>query len=430
MKKTKVTYVLTASAVALSMSMLAACGSGSGSSTSSSSTSSSKEIVLGLTAPLTGDAAATGQEIKQAATMALEKVNYTVDGYKITPVWIDEAGAPATASANFTSAVQGKKIQAGCLNWQSSDAVAMMDIAARYRIPSFFGMGATSIVNDKFHSDQAKYGYWMTKGYPIPGNISKLYVSAVDDFVAKGDLTLTHGKRVAVWAEDTDWGHSFADSQKQSFEAAGWTVVSSQFVASNSTDFSSMLQKFKQQNVSVIASTDSSPQGMSAFLKQARDASSDALIVADGLGYIGNFYKTAGAASDGVLDMQPQFSSPAAQAFATEFKNKYGSSPSPTAAGISYDLTGYCLKILGATIAKYGDASSAHIYQTGKEQVWTGKLTYEDGIMMPRYAYSPDTLPDPVVGPKDFAIPVVQYWAGKANVVFPAGPGVVPFKKP
>lgn len=424
MKSYKFAQVMTASAVAvLTATALAGCSSGS-------SGTGSKEIVLGLTAPLTGDAAATGQEIKQAATMALEKANYTVGGYKIKPVWIDEGGDPATASANFTSAVQGKKIQAGCLNWQSSQAVAMMDIAARYRIPYFFGMGATSIVNEKFTSDQDKYGYWMTKGYPIPGNIAKLYVSAVDSFVAGGQLKLTHGKRVAVWAEDTDWGHSFAESQSESFKAAGWTVVSSQFVASDSTDFSGMLQKFKNQDVSVIASTNASPQGMSAFLKQSRDSRSDAVIIADGLGYIGDFYKTAGAASDGVLDMQPQFSSPEAAAFAQGFKEKYGSDPSPTSAGISYDLMGYCLKTLAATIDTFGDASSKHIFQTGKDEIWTGKLTYDDGIMMPRYAYSADTLPDPTVGPEDFAIPVVQYEGGKANVVFPAGSGATAFKQP
>src|SRR5207302_1497689 len=86
----------------------------------------SQEFKLGIGGPYTGPVAKTGAEFKGAATLALEKVNYKIGDYKITPVWVDEASKPDKASSALEEAIVSKGIGMGCLNWHSSDAVAMM----------------------------------------------------------------------------------------------------------------------------------------------------------------------------------------------------------------------------------------------------------------------------------------------------------------
>ncbi len=378
-----------------------------------------QEFKLGIGGPYTGPVAKTGAEFKNAATLALEKVNYQVGNYKITPVWVDEASDPAKASSALEDAIVGKGIQMGCLNWHSSDAVAMMPVAGRHKVPYFFGMGATGVVNDNFNKDRAVNGYWMAKGWPTPQKLATPYGDAIQAFIDSGQYTPKYGKTVALWGEDTDWGHSLTGALKDKFTALGWTVVESQFFKIDATDHHAILNKFKQDKVSIVAGTSTAPETMSAFIKQAKEVGLDSVLIADGLGYVGDFYKLVGGASNGVLDMQPLFGSAAAKQFVSTYKSRFNSEPSPSAAGLAYDWMGFCLKILQRTLAKYGSLTSDNIYKVGRDELWTGQLTYKDGIIMNEYKFSPDTIPDPVIGKGEYIFPVIQYNAGNGQIVFP-----------
>jgi branched-chain amino acid transport system substrate-binding protein len=80
---------------------------------------------------------------------------------------------------------------------------------------------------------------------------------------------------------------------------------------------------------------------------------------------------------------------------------------------------GFCIKILQRTLAKYGSLSSDNIYKVGKDELWTGQLTYTGGIIMNEYKFSADTIPDPVIGKGEYIFPVIQYKAGTGQIVFP-----------
>jgi len=395
--------------VALSV-LVSSCGASTG--------ASQQTFKLGIGGPYTGPVAKTGTEFKNAATLALEKVNYTVGNYKITPVWVDEASDPAKASSALEDAIVGKNIQMGCLNWHSSDAVAMMPVANRHKIPYFFGMGATSVVNDNFNQEKPNV-YWMAKGWPVPQHLATPYGDAIEAFVDSGTYTPKHGKTVALWGEDTDWGHSLTGAMKDKFTQLGWTIVDQQFFKIDATDHHAILNKFKSENPSIVAGTSTAPETMSAFIKQAREVGLDSVLIADGLGYVGSFYSLVGAASNGVLDMQPLFASNAAQQFVSTYKTRFNSDPSPSAAGLAYDWTGFCIKILQRTLQKYGSLTSANIYNIGKDELWTGQLTYTGGIIMNEYKFTPDSIPDPVIGKGDYIFPVIQYADGVGKVVFP-----------
>jgi branched-chain amino acid transport system substrate-binding protein len=170
----------------------------------------------------------------------------------------------------------------------------------------------------------------------------------------------------------------------------------------------------------VIVGTSTIPASISAFIKQADDAGIKAMIVADGLGWIGDWYKLTGTASNLVLDEIPGWTTDKAQKFADDYKAKYGSAPSPSAAGLSYDFTNYFIKIAQETLADSGSITSESLYKTAQDKVWTGKLVYTDGIIMSQYAYSADTIPDPVVGKGNYIFPVLQYHDGNGTVIWPA----------
>jgi branched-chain amino acid transport system substrate-binding protein len=376
-------------------------------------------IKVGIEGPFTGPNALTGEEMKNASSMAFEAIGWKVGPYTIEPVYIDDQSDPAKGAAAYEQAAVGQKITAGILGWHSSVAVAQMEITAKYKIPHFFAMGATGVVNETFNKDAAKYGYWTTKGWPDPAKLTIGYVQAIEDAIAAGTFKPAE-KKVAIYGEDTDWGRSFGGGLKEQLAAVGWTVVSEDFFPVTQTDFSAIVSRYKNDNVPLIAGTTTIPASIASFLKGIDDAGIKALVVADGLGWIGDWYKLSGSASDYVVDQIPQFASDGAKKFAADYEAKYGSKPSPSAAGLSYDFSNFFIEIMNKTLEEQCAITSETLYKTAQDQLWTGKLTYTDGIIMSNYDFAADSIPDPVVGKGHYIFPALQYKGGEATVVWPA----------
>ena len=377
-----------------------------------------KVFKVGVLAPYTGPAARTGEEFKNSTIMALEAIDYKIGNYKIELVWIDSQSDPEKATRAYEEAVVKDKIQAGLHNWHSSVAVACMEVAAKHKIPHFFGMGATEVVNEKFASDPEKYGYWTTKGWPIPKKLSVNYVTSLEDAIAAGIWT-PEKKTAAIYGEDTDWGRSFGAAIKSQLQEAGWEILAEEYFDIGQTEFYPLLSKFKDLDVKLVAGTSTSPPGISAFIKQAREVGLQAHIIADGLGWVGEWYELTGDASDYVIDQIPGWTTDEAKAFAKKFEEKWGIEPSPSSGGLSYDFTNFFIEICKATIAEYGELTSESLYKFTQEKIWTGEFTYTDGIVMEEYKYTMETRPDPVVGKGYYTFPVLQYHGGVGKVIWP-----------
>jgi branched-chain amino acid transport system substrate-binding protein len=376
------------------------------------------EFKLGIMSPYTGPAAQTGTEIKNGASMAFDAIHWQIGKYKIVPVWIDEQSDPSKATNAYEQAVVQNHIQAGLLNWHSSVAVAVMEVTAKYKIPHLLGTGSTELVNEKFNSNRAKYDHWMIKSWPIPTKLSVAYVQAIDAAVKAGTYK-PKNKTVAIYAEDTDLGRTVGNGFRDQFTRAGWKIVAQEYFPISQTDFYPLLNKFKALHPDVVAGTSTAAPALSAFIKQADEVGLNSLIIADGLGWFGDWYKLTGISSDYVLDEIPAWGSGSGKAFAASYKTKFGYVPSPSTAGIGFDSANFFIKMAKEITAKGGQLTSDSIYNFVKNNVWTGKWTYKDGIVMKEYKYTKETIPDPVVGPSMYTFPVLQYHAGNGKIIFP-----------
>ena len=379
-------------------------------------------LKVGIDGPFTGPSAQNGQEFIGSVKMAMEKINYKIGDYKLEIVWIDDQSDPAKAVSAYSEAVERGGIQAASMNWNSSVAVALMDVSAQYKIPHFFGFGATEVVNEKWRSNPQKYSYWGGKGWPIPAKLMKGYVECLNSAIEK-KIFKPENKLFAIYGEDTDWGRSAGGALKDEFTKSGWKLLSEDYFPITQTDFYQLLSKYKKAGVAVIAGTSAAPASMSAFIKQSQEVGLKAMIVADGLGWMGDWYKLTGPASDYVLDMIPQLTTQKAKEWAKTYESRFNMKPSPSAAGLCYDGANFFVKLLTRTLAKYGKLERETIHRTMVEEINTGKLTYseKDGaIIMKEYRYNEQTMPDPVVGPNAYFFPVIQYKGGKGDIVFPA----------
>lgn len=394
--------------------MLTGCGSSKPASTPAAQ---EKVLTVGVDAPLTGPSARSGQEFKSAVDMAFEEVGYKIGDYKVKLVWIDDQSDPEKATAAYEQAVQKDKIDVSILNWNSSVAVALMETAAKYKIPHYFAFGATEVVNEKYASNDKYKGWW--KGWASPSKLSIAYAETVNEAVKNGTFT-PRNKKVAIYGEDTDWGRSFGATVGKGFKDSGWTIVNEEYFKNGETDLYPVLTKMKNSDASVIAGTVSSAPSVAALIKQAREVNLKTLMIADGLGYAGDWYQMTGAASDGILDNVPLFTTDRAKKFAVDFKTKYNIEPSAAAAGQVYDWTRFFIKIANETLKEYGSLNSANLLKYGQEKVTTGLTTFDDGIVMKQLKYDATSAPDPIVGQGKYIFPVVQYFGGQPVVIWPS----------
>lgn len=373
---------------------------------------------LGILGPFTGPTESTGREFRRAVTMGFEEIAWQIGPYTIEPVWIDSQGDPERAVVAYEQAIVDARIQAAILNWHSSVALECMEVAARYQIPHIFPYGATEAVNEKFHADPEKYGYWLNKGWPVPAKLSIAYVQALEAAI-DGGLWHPEAKTVAIFGENTNWGRSFGQSIRQQLEAEGWTTVAEEYFSLNEVQFHPLLYYYKARDIDLIAVTTTSMPSFAAFINQAEEVGIESLIIADGLGWAGEWYTMTGASSDYVLDQIPDWATSGGREFARAFEQRWGTAPSPSAAGLAYDGTNMFIEIAGQALDDYGELSNKTIYGWARENLQTGKWSFTGGIVMPEYKYTPETLPDPVLGPGYYMFPVRQYVNGEGRIIYP-----------
>jgi branched-chain amino acid transport system substrate-binding protein len=385
---------------------------------------------LGILGPFTGPSESTGREYRGAVTMAFEAIDWQIGPYTVQPVWIDSQGDPDRAAEAYEQAIVADGIQAAILNWHSSVALECMEVAADYQIPHIFPYGATEAVNEKFRSDPERYGYWMNKGWPSPAKLSISYVAALEAAI-DGGLWHPEQKTVAIFGENTHWGRSFGGAIREQLEAEGWTTVAEEYFPLNEVQFHPLLHYYKARDVALVVVTTTSMPSFAAFINQADEVGLESLIVADGLGWAGEWYALTGASSDYVLDQIPAWATSAGRQFAQAFEGRWGSLPSPSAAGLAYDGSNMFIEIARRALAEYGELSSETIYRWTRENLQTGRWSFTGGIVMPEYKYTPETLPDPVVGPGYYMFPVRQYLDGEGTIIYPPdwaeGPLLVEF---
>jgi len=414
-------YVMVAAVLLLLTPMLAFAGGeqeGAEGEAEQEAAMEGETFTLGVLGPFSGPSARTGEEFKGSVTMAMDAIDWKIGDYNIEVVWIDSQSDPAKATNAYEQAVVQDGIQAGIINWHSSVSVACMEITAKYKVPHFFGFGATEVVNEKFHSDIDKYGYWMYKGWPTPKKLSVSYVQALENAVDEG-VWDPGDKTFAIYGEDTDWGRSFGNGIKEQLEKKGWKMVAEDYFPIDQTEFYPLHNKLTKLNPAVIAGTSTAPPSLSAFIKQADEVGLESLIIADGLGWVGEWYNLTGSSSNYVIDQIPGWATDAGKEYAKKFEERFGIQPSPSSGGLSYDAATMFISLAQDVIKAKGELTSQAIYEFVKEEFWNGDWSFKDGIVMNEYAATPESIPDPVVGAGYYTFPVLQYFDGEGKVVFP-----------
>jgi branched-chain amino acid transport system substrate-binding protein len=314
-RQTRVPLAAAGWAVALAIT-LAACGGGGGDDKGGSAT---KQVVVGMLQPLTGDAAAVGQTGRQGAELAVSEVNAKggVDGTTIKLEVLDAAGDVTTGTNAFTKLMADKPVAILGPNI-SAVALALVPRLDRARLPMLSGALSPDLTKSK--------SPWVFR-------IRSSDSTAARDLVDYAAKTLNLSS-IALVSEESDYGQGGAAAVEASLEAEGIKPVTTATFAAGANDLSSQVLKIKKSGAkSVIYWGSQSPAAL--FAKQARQLGYSGTILGSNAYTDASVLKLAGTSANGiysVVNFIPQGTDPAVQQFVKAYKAKYGNDPDSYAA--------------------------------------------------------------------------------------------------
>lgn len=293
-------------------------------------------IKIGFIGPLTGDAAAYGEPVKDGIELAVEEINKSggVNGRQISMIYEDgkcdgQAGASATQKLVNIDGV--KYIIGGTCSAETFAAIPIASAAQVFVIspsasaPKLAGISPLFVRNNPNDN--------------VPG-------------VALADYWGKLYKKVAVISEKTDYAQGLKGVFITQAQKNGLQIVSTQDYDSNTTDFRTILLAVKNANPDAVFINPQTPANMVRIAQQGRTLGLKAAFASAAF----NDAKTVGAGSfmEGmVLAVPPGLAlSGKGAAFTANYKAKYGTeSPFPFYSGSSYDD----VYLLAQAISSVGD---------------------------------------------------------------------------
>lgn len=280
MKRKVLAWLLT---TMLATSLLAGCGASkeaAGGAAASSSESSSEAagptLKIGLSGPTTGSSAEAGVHVNTGVQMAVDEVNaaggITIDGEQrmVEVVYYDTGSDAQTGLSNCEKLVTSDKVDfLFCEGFNSAVGIATMEIAKKYDIPMATLEPVSSAISDKVAADLDTYKHFFKFGWDS-GAYGETCSKTVIELVDQGKISLPE-KKIAVCADESDYGRSNIESVVAHLSEAGYTVVSENYWEFGSTDLYSIISDIKGSGAEMIFSCSTTPATGVALIRQLKE---------------------------------------------------------------------------------------------------------------------------------------------------------------
>jgi branched-chain amino acid transport system substrate-binding protein len=202
-----------------------------------------QNIVIGVSTGVSGPVAVAAERERWGIDLAVEQVNAAggVLGRKLETMVLDNRCNPSEAVNVANKLVEAKvpvMFGAHC----SSATLATMPIIKEAGIPMITGISSSAKI---------------TELSGVGGNPWMFRINPADDVMMKalgkylGEKKVY--KSVAIVAEDTDFGRGGAEQFVPAAQAAGITIVSTDYAPQNTPDFTSILTRIQQRRPDAIA---------------------------------------------------------------------------------------------------------------------------------------------------------------------------------
>jgi branched-chain amino acid transport system substrate-binding protein len=294
--------------------------------------SAAEVIKFGVLAPLSGNAAADGQEMVRGAQLAVEELNAAggVNGYTFEVVVGDTKDQDSNAVMSAFERLSGDKQVHAMLTAYASGSNFEIQSMADNNMPYLISANSAQ-TRDIISRDPASYPtVWsLTPSYDA-------YEIGVLPFLLKleGEGKIAYkSKKLALIGSDNPYSKTIYNGLKKSFTSAGWTITVDEMVPFGQVnDWRAILAKVRKDPPDVVINTDYLPANEATFLQQFIEAPTNSLLFLQYAPSVPEFVKLTADKSTGVLYnlLAGPILSPKndlAKAISDKFKAKFGVEP-------------------------------------------------------------------------------------------------------
>ena len=234
-------------------------------------------IKIGVVYPLTGPAAAAGSYQKAGVEIGRDKINAEggINGRPVTLFIEDGANDPAQSVSAAEKLVTREKVDALIAAWGSSPTLAVSaSVSKKYGIPHVVDTASSVKVT---MLDGKRPNPWLFRISPT----SRMEAEGLE----KALVPKMGFSKVAFMAVNNDWGRGAAEEFSKVITRTGGTVVATEIINADATDFLTQLTKIKNAGANAIIVTTDQAQ-VSLILKQYKQLGMNQKILTTGGGIV------------------------------------------------------------------------------------------------------------------------------------------------
>ncbi len=306
------------------------------------SASAADAVRLGYQLPLTGNTAQYGQDFKTAAEIALDAFNASGKlPVKVEIVYEDSRSDAKEGVSIARKFVDDEKIVGVLGDFTSGVSMAAAQVYKEAGMPQLSQTAS--------HPDYAKISEWQFRNITTQAGEGPYNA---DWMVSKGL------KKVAVIAEQTDWGQSVTKYFSDELKAKGGTVVLTEYFNRGLPDFRSLLTKIQREKPDAIYTGFFYEDGAN-FLKQMKQLGFSVPVYSTSAAHNQKIIELAGADAEGLsltTNFLPNSPKPEVKSFVEAWKKARGAEPGQFPAQ-AFDAVNIMLEAVVKTYPKTTRAS-------------------------------------------------------------------------
>lgn len=303
--------------------------------------SDSKEVRIGLIAPLTGSNQSGGLSMKNGVELAINKINQSggISGTKLTLSVYDDQGVPEQTVKAAKELIFIDNVEAIIGPFSSNCCLAVKGLVNSCGVPLITPIAMADEIN--LESD---YVFRNTLG----ATTAQRKINAFAGYM-NGEYIMLEGfgaKTVGLlWQEDA-WGMEMQQLVQTDLKALGRenSLIFNESFAFDQSSYKAVFDKYKDRYPDLIYIISSGKESVQ-IVKDARDSGFAGLLYGEGGFNYSSFDSELGAYADGCLfstQWHPSFSTPMSDVFLKAYISEYGDVPNMFSA-ISYEAV-YILK--------------------------------------------------------------------------------------
>lgn len=377
---------------------------------------------IGVLAPLTGGAAADGDEMVNGAKLAVDEINAAggVAGYRLEVVVGDTQDQAADAVTSAFERLAGDQDVNVMMTGYASGSNFEIELMAEQEMPYLISANSAQTRDIIAPNPDDFPTVWsLTPSYDA---YETAMVPVISQLESSGKVKLPN-KKVALISSDNSYSKTIMDGLKKNFEAADWTVTSTDLLPFGEiSDWRAFFARVRQDAPAVIINTDYLPGNAAKFMTQFLEQPTDSLVFIQYAPSVPEFLELTKERSNGIMYNMlggpldtPQ--NPRAAEVVKKYEGKYGVVPG------SYGALLYEQVYLYAdALAKVGDPTKrleiGQAIGAMEKQIASGKLRFDPATHLA------------VQGDDAIPIQFFQLWDGERILFYPTNYASGEFRAP